>query len=109
MTTDRQSFRITREEWLAVPPDERSGDPAIGVSAPLRDYAYHAHHLLRDEPRTPESVEAVDHGDEGIVVRLDYLDRYTAGGAIEILTKKWRDSGPAPFRGSVAFESANSN
>lgn len=69
----------------------------------MRGYAYHAHHLLRDDPQTPESVEVLDHGDEGIVVRLDYLDRYAAEGAIGILKKKWQD-GPMPFRGSLVFE-----
>jgi hypothetical protein len=99
---------MTREEWLALPVEDRLGIPLDAVHTKPYHYASYAHHQLDGTKAQLTSVE-VDVGREDVTVRLDCIDKSVASSAVAGLRDEWKFGvGPSPS-GRLIIEAANSN
>lgn len=89
MTTHTQPFRLTHDEWLALPLEDQLGVPIDDPRTTPKNYACHAHYRLDCMTIQLTEVE-VDVGVEEVVIRLAFADTgLDAPSVIAGLTQDW--------------------
>lgn len=112
MTTNTQPFRMTREEWLALPLEAQLGAPINDARTTPKNYACHAHYRLDSMRIQIAEVEVVDDADaDRVIVRLAFAAATPdAPSILASLRDLWVLGGAdTPMAKPVSFEAMRPN